>query len=219
MGNDVHILADHFWMKQIPVPPTNAFINKIECGKRIEAVIANDNLLKVRSLIVTELENDTEERDGSQKSILSTLGRIVTKLFKNPQNDCIVPKTVLMGTSSLVWMLAYGLEKKAFIRENPELLLEFLDIQPEYFRKERISSWRSRLLDTEEEETIDEHLNYACENFLRKDEKVVWWIRPDCFYVKNEIVRLSSQWTRLSNIPDIILRIQTLYDDHKNGLS
>ena len=124
-------------MKQTP-SLLNSFMNKVECGKRIEAVIANDNLLKVRSLIVTELENDREERDGSQKSILSTLGRIVTKLSKNTQNDCIVPKTVLMGSSSLVWMLAQSLEKKTFIRENPELILEYLDIQPEYFRKERI---------------------------------------------------------------------------------
>lgn len=164
--NTGHDLSENFGIIQTPTLPDSVVTTKVVCGKKIDAVLLRGDLSEIRSLLAIELENDMEERNGTGDSILKTLARLLTKIAtQNPGGN--FPKTILTGNSSLLEMLAHGIERRTLIRDNPELILQILDIQPEYFRKERIG-FRVRELHGCEDDTVtnDPHLIFACE-FLR----------------------------------------------------
>lgn len=73
----------------------------------------------------------------------------------------------------------------------------------------------SVLINTKHDTETYKHLKHACDYLKNTWHIALLHINPGNFVVKHGIVAFSSSWEYLARVPDIIDKVQRLYDDFK----
>lgn len=196
-------------------------IAKIKNGNKIECFFRTDDMINIWKKFSWELQNDSITRENIPEMIIEKLEELIKELkesttYKFYKPTSVFPiKSTVEDDSSLIWMITDNPHQKIMLKKNPEYILHILDIWHEYFWIMRpiqeLSTYEPPTHQPKNWTPSNPHLEYACE-FVKKSMRILE-LNSSHFDEYNGILRLSTEWKKLAQIPNIIEKIQDAYEN------